>query len=361
MVGIEREMKQILRYKYASILIIIGFVIAILSFVNGGKIVSNINQREKESRNYSYISRSLLNLQFSPEEVELREIERIAVEYFTDKEIDVIFSQVIVNIDDAGVMVMGDVLLDYEWGNVYQLIEGELPSEGKVEVAIGRNFLKACYESKGRRYISIDGNEYVVSGVIGTPNTNIQDNKVVFSGEALNQICQRNISLGEISLLVGSDEEDVSHYVSGLTGKLSKEQGVNTELSSEVINSSSGEKTMAMLYGGIYIFCILNLFIIGELWLFVRKKEIAIRRAFGYSDKELFRLIFTDLLKLSGLAALLSIIIQSIGVRFLKFGKYAGDTLGVDGAIIVVLGAVITSYIVSKRMICSTKDIKDVI
>ena len=115
----------------------------------------------------------------------------------------------------------------------YQLVSGRLPGSeaddyGKRLIALGRNKYKNAYEVDGKKYVTIENEEYEVCGIIGCKNSDYYDYKMVF-----------NINcLGENTL-----KENGSIWISGTYHNIFSVADCLTQLGYRILNVITWQKT----------------------------------------------------------------------------------------------------------------------
>lgn len=82
---------------------------------------------------------------------------------------------------------------------------------------------------------------------------------------------------------------------------------------------------------GLFLFALINTIIISYYWVVVRRREIAIRKAFGASNFSVISLMARELLKLIGSSAILALAVQTLmWVR-------QGNSIGIKNSILIIV------------------------
>lgn len=68
----------------------------------------------------------------------------------------------------------------------------------------------------------------------------------------------------------------------------------------------------SLIFVTLFLFALVNSTVISSYWITVRKKEIAIRKAFGASNIEVISILFFELWKIIGLAAITALVFQFV-------------------------------------------------
>lgn len=343
---------KVFRYRLSSVFLLMGLIVTALSFVDGVALVNNAYNEELELNEYSYKSSTELSVGFDSTEATLSDI----ADELIDEEISIVISDFIVHLDDAGEDVISDVIISSEGTLPYNILNGRLPDNEENCVAVGRKYSDYLFEKNNIKYIKIGGQEYEIVGEIGTPNTDIQDYKIVFGKSILNsELNNVMLGLGGFTLLLGSNERDVSDIASDIIIRLNTIDGVQCDLSQDTVNIVSNEDSMSMMYFAICVFCFISLIIISELWIVSVSRDIAIRKAYGFTDAQLQRLICKDLVKLSLTALCAVYVLQK--VMNILLDKQLGIVVewSVRYVVIVVGGVFLMDFILSGIIINKLK------
>ena len=123
--------------------------------------------------------------------------------------------------------------------------------------------------------------------------------------------------LNEINLLITSNENDVYSAYAKI------KENIQTFLPEAKIYNADVISTYNIFQGmlsqknlisvGLFLFALINTAIISYYWVVVRKREIAIRKAFGASNIFIIKLMGCELLKLIGFSAAIALIVQIYG------------------------------------------------
>lgn len=97
-----------------------------------------------------------------------------------------------------------------------------------------------------------------------------------------------------------------------------------------------------------FVFSVINVYIVSELWLKSRSREIAIRKAYGYSEGMLFRLLYKDTLLHGVVGMVITLIVQHL-YKFIS-EKVMLDIITVIEIVGVFVGMLIIALINVIRM-----------
>lgn len=224
---------------------------------------------------------------------------------------------------EAGSKTRCEVLLTINEQLPYPMISGHIPGAdindiGENVVALGREKYQYAYEKDGNKYVTLDGEQYRVSGVIGSDNSDYWDYSVVFNINCMAHNTLNNIGKNEQYVVeIYSNSCNVTDSYKTFSQNILKEDSmcnivayqkentgestINTTLSRENI------KTNIM----VYIFCLLNCIIISMFLLIQQKKELAIKKIFGYSNIRILAGMALQIVALMLVALVLFIILYS--------------------------------------------------
>ena len=114
---------------------------------------------------------------------------------------------------------------------------------------------------------------------------------------------------------------------------------------------------MSSLFFGIAgIFSFITTFAVSDIWIRKRHKEIAVRRAFGYSISKIYILFIKDIFRAAAAALLLSVVL------FLTYRAITSDLYTIQKNIfvkipVVIAGLIIILFINSTAAIIKAKKI----
>lgn len=214
-------------------------------------------------------------------------------------------------LDEANSLYMTDIVV---CGEQYFLpvIKGAYPSQERLSTGVpcavlGKELYKYTYNNNGKTFIDIRGEKYEVTGYVSAPNSGIYDNRVVlfydclganvktdleyyYYAEGLTLIFNsENISIE--SMLEQLDLDDYTYVLDGF------QRFVETE------SVDVKYRKYACL---IYVFSVMNSVLIFYLWMLTKKREFAIKKAFGYSTFRLIYELFGELLFMLSIAVAFS-------------------------------------------------------
>lgn len=194
-------------------------------------------------------------------------------------------------------------------------IEGGMPDKSAISsntpaVVIGQNFKKYTYMDGGKRYISINGTHYLVSGIVGSRYSDYLDNSVITLYDTLPE-AEKNIILSSYyyTLVLQSDGKIAGDYdkIYENVANLKNCSVSDYQAEKNTVHNSDGTDKIYFL---MYIFCMVNCVIAAEFFAYERQEEIAVRKTYGFSTAGIFAVVFKDVLKLAALSAVLGLLIN---------------------------------------------------
>lgn len=146
--------------------------------------------------------------------------------------------------------------------------------------------------------------------------------------------------LYEITLRITSNEDDAYAAFAQIRTNLQEEvpkaaiHATETAESDNIFQILLSEENL--FSADLFLFALINTLIISYYWITVRRREIAIRKAFGADNRSVIRLVSGELLQLIGLAALAAIVVQ--GLIWLT----RGNSLDVREALLIAGGLLLS-------------------
>ncbi len=256
---------------------------------------------------------------------------------------------------------------DTEWH--YPLSEGryytvEEVAQGDKVVLIGKELRKYTYKEKETEYIDIEGEKYRVIGIVGLgEELSSWDARIFMPCTVLPQhTFDEIIGSGYMSFIMYNyegeftvDEQYVEKNADLMFGEcelLFEGEIESGDMLENLANSNEMIYTIAIVG---YIATLVYAVNIAVFWLEKRKKEIAIRKAVGYKNSHIIKLLIMEMLGYSFLSCIIALIVQG-GLKMIM-DTVAGYTLKiytlniVIGVAMVLITTLITSILPIRKML----------
>lgn len=216
----------------------------------------------------------------------------------------------------ADVVMYGDEL-------IYPIVAGRYPTQadlasGESCIVLGKSLKRDTYSRNGRDYIKINGDEYYVTGYVAAENSAIFNHKVILYYECIGSGALRDLEYYKNNagiFLVFFSDTDMSVYTD-LFAQYERQYPENlfatnfqSFYSSAAVRSES-RKIAILIYAFSSVLVILSII----YWYISNKKEIVIRRAYGYSKGSVILLVLKRVLGL----LLLAIVASELFMLFLN-------------------------------------------
>lgn len=249
----------------------------------------------------------------------------------------------------------------------YPLVSGKYftaddVKNGNKVVLIGSSLDEYSYKKNNEKYIKIEEEEYRVVGTIGFANQESRwDGRIIMPCTSLPKNCFEDFNDNKyfgISFIMYSNLGDYSK-----SEKFMKSQG-NSILknfsfedlgqiqsnSDQVLSLAAENPDKILLIAAIgYLVTLVFAINITIFWIEKRKYEISVRKAFGFTNGSIMKMIFTEMIGFAIISFIIAIIMQF--VLSVVVGSIADYTLQlylpnlVIGLVVVLVTALVTTLI----------------
>ncbi len=349
--------KKIFRNPASDILFVIGLAIACVILLNIADLVSRIKAEEDSQYAYKYSIKMLLT--YSTYNIDEKTLIQGVIEEFDKLNEGNVYINTSKKIDNK---IKGNfiyILMESNEKLAFDYIEGGYDEEKIYENAliIGESLKSYIKEENGYRYIEIGGIKFNVIGVIENNMSGGVDTSLYIIWDTLSNSAKESLllhkdSLGEIyyesNVGDGIFRETVQKIKDTYGAETHEFKTRNVVDDENVVYMESNKMllTIAMF------FSIITCFSVSYIWLLNRKNELAVRMAYGYSVKNMFILLFMDIIKLMLPSFSLSVIVQIIYSFIIDRNVLLGDMvliyIGIIFAGMLMITILNTLYMIRK-------------
>ncbi|MDD5889041.1 MAG: ABC transporter permease [Ruminococcus sp.] len=350
-----------------SALLIFGLVTSILLISLGTSFVSNLYYSDKAKN------------QYNPKKAKVYDITYSALKSSDSSVMNKLFSKVD---NDTGLFI-NDLLLHTNASevNVYNKVSGEYftnnnvwhyplisgsyytaedVKKGNKVVVLGSKLLKEAYERNGNKYIEIEEEEYLIKGVIGIPDEKSSwDNRIIMPCTSMpKNYFENNLQrdLEDISFVIYNEKGEYSQDIKQINAEgkkffdnfsLDYLGELQDDNSLKVVVENPDFLLFVALIG--YIITIIFAINITVFWIEKRKYEISVRKAFGFTNGSIMKMIFKEMIGFAIISFAIAIIVQFL--LGLAVGSIANYTLKlylpnlVIGLVVVLVTSLVTTLI----------------
>lgn len=291
-------MRELFRH-VSSWLLLIGVAVSFFAFINASDIYQNVQNAAAEINEYKYKSMYSIYLSdFSDGEVLIETIKQIPGNIVsvgnylylnnTDKYQE---TEIVIKLDEN---IAYPVKIVDSAGNIY----------------IGKKLKDECYENNGILYINIENKAYRVAGIISSDSTDVLNYKIVILNDL--ELFESILEKGILTVECGSNLYDLKGSVSSFYNDNGKNAYIDFNSISNRYIEVGSENANQEFYIAISFFAIINCIVISEFWILRRRKEIIIRKLFGFTNRRLFFYIYNQIAKISAIAVIVVLLIEKI-------------------------------------------------
>lgn len=350
-----------------SALLIFGLVTSILLISLGTSFVSNLYYSDKAKSQYNPQKAKVYDITYSA----LKSSDSSVMNKLfskIDNDTGLFINNLLLHTDASEVNAYNKVSGEYFTNNNvwhYPLISGsyytaEDVKKGNKVVVLGSNLLKRAYERNGNKYIEIEEEEYLIKGVIGIPNEKSSwDNRIIMPCTSMpKNYFENNLQrdLEDISFVIYNEKGEYSQDIKQINAEgkklfdnftLDYLGELQDDNSLKIVVENPDFLLFVALIG--YIITIIFAINITVFWIEKRKYEISVRKAFGFTNGSIMKMIFKEMIGFAIISFIIAIILQFlIG---LAVGSIANYTLKlylpnlVIGLFVVLVTALVTTLI----------------
>ncbi|MBD5466486.1 MAG: hypothetical protein HDR22_11895 [Lachnospiraceae bacterium] len=313
------------RYSIVGALIILCFFSAFIALCNGLLTTIQTNRLIQKENQYAYTNEVLVTI-------------RTNQEIFPNT-----LSQITRSVDVCNVYVENMTIYFEEIDSVYRpdviLCQNEklsLPTKREISGIPDGSIIAALSNIGDRNELSIHKKIFSVFETLDTDKypfttglfvVNANDYFEVFP----DALCDSNT----VTLRISSNENDVylaySNIKNNLTDLMPKAEIYNSDIvtTESIFQSILSQENLISI--GLFLFALINTIIISYYWVAVRRREIAIRKAFGASNFSVITLMASELLRLIGISAFFALAIQML------VWITQGNNLDMQGSLTIVI------------------------
>lgn len=337
------------RYSGFSVMILLCFFSAFLALCNGLMSTAKANDLIKTENRYAYIEEIKMSIR-AAKSITAEGILHIAEEaekcnIYLDTAMD---STMVIYFDEIPNVCSPNVVLK-------QNEPLSLPTSRNITVIPGNGIIVPSNISGDE--LSVHGNKFRIIETIDCEKYPFIANSFTLNGADYftafpDVLDDRN----DITLRILSNRSDVAETYSRIKDKVSEVlpdavvYGNKTDSQANVFQAAVTMENMISV--GLFLFALINTVIISYYWVIVRRREIAIRKAFGASNFQVIKLMTAELLSLIGTAAFFAAVTQIViwQIRGDEI-SFADSGISAIGLLIAITTAIIVTMIVPVKFI----------
>lgn len=313
--------RRVIHYKLSNLLLVTGFVVSFICYVNCINLYHLKITEKKESTKYQYINQMMLYCSNQTDEKFSLKL------VFENLDGNLIVKGIGMYRDAVTAEGVTDVIVNQTEPLQYPVSEGKLPEDDaditQPTIILGRAHKKDTILSKGRYYYEIEGIPFWVCAFIGSDSSDLFDYDVILYYKNMPNKIKNEIDYGEsLQVLLGSNRKDTYPVYEEMRQRADEMDSHMLVMAQNEEHLTMGQSESASInyYFIIMLFCIVNSIIVSEYWIKRRYREIAIRELLGYSDIQIFFLLLKDMIKNIICSVLVALLIQWL--FYLSFKDY---------------------------------------
>ncbi len=354
--------KKIFRERATSFLFITGLVVSCFILINIGDLLGKINNENRSYNSYKYNievdiyypGQLSSETEENKDEVNINNRNDIILKALDNITKGNIYISTYVNINNSVEVAVAeliyktneDIVLDCEAECDFTIENGVITGSGIVDYT---------YELDGQMVIDFNGNIMSVIGILKDNTVAADDIRIYIIGENCEEeikkslIEQESFEIDSVRLCSNSD---INNQYTQLKNEL-QSYGFNVSVSEARFNESDMNYFYkfynSVFLAGALIFSLFTCFVVADLWIYGRRKELTLRRTYGYSMTKLATLVLGDVFKLSLIACVIAVFIQVIYELSIGDNPFRGQLL--VEVIVVISGMVLLVILISLCLI----------
>lgn len=293
------------RYKVVSIFIIICFLSAFIALYNGVIATNQIIEQINAKNEYQYVYQEKFMVDFKDYKINCEKLLNLVTNI---KEGNISIDGLSLFLDQTSSIHYPEILLKQNEALSIPCNDSinKLPENN---IILADNYIKENMVTSNKYqlnvYVFLDTEKYPF-----TKGTIIIGAKDYF--KIVNDVMDENI----LNFNISSNKENIYQTSLELKNIIKQNYPNATIYSIETTNNEnifqSNISGQSIIFIGLFMFALLNTMIISYYLVFVRKREIAIRKAFGFTNARIIKMLMKDIGELVVLSAIIGIVLQLI-------------------------------------------------
>lgn len=344
--------RRLFRYKFTAILFIIGQLMVYFIVFGALGIYNQAADREKDRQEAMYAD----NIELKVVTSKSVNIAKYAAKDIKEGNI-LLRGKTSCAIQELNNKYRCEIIICANENLKYKCISGRLPSAnetGELEVAVGKNKYEKSKQDDRGRYLTIEAEKYYIVGILGSEKSDYWDDKIVFNINSIGNNLMEGLAGErefEISIVSANNlTEDVYSQMYSNIRSVDSNSMIDS-MRDRTMGTSSLKKSMQKnnIKTNIlaYIFCLLNCMIISEFWIMQRRRDIEIKKLFGYSAFKLIKEMLNDIIMYN----IVAVVLYALIYTFLKILHIQEKVMQINAVNIVVIISVMLISIISTMVL----------
>ncbi|MGN0375731.1 MAG: FtsX-like permease family protein [Butyrivibrio sp.] len=349
-------LQRIFREKSTGIIFVLGLTVSCFVLINISDLISRINTEYKALNNYDYVETSYTSYEgmFTDGIAENgiitmdNYLELITSRMLQDK-VGNSYIRVIVPLNEeidaypANILINQNEDINLDCNEDYDIT-------AQNGIIIGENLLEYTSVSGKTRTLVIAGIPMQVIGVLNNKAAGGIDNSIYIFWDNCDDKIKKyitEITAGDIIECTYKSRENITATYQSFTSDMRTMGFTSTSVKDRYRGGYQNKWYIAynsIFLGAGLIFSVANCYSVAYLWLIRRKKELAVRKAFGSSNLQIMGIVLGDIIKLIVPAIFLAVVVQVVYNAI--FGGSFFNTQIFAQIIIVCLGMLFISFLI---------------
>jgi len=293
------------RYTFVSVLIAACFLSAFVALYNGITSMLQLTRMIQEENEFQYLQTVKATILLAePMDVDelFQLVEGVEVSNIVIRDYDQLLY-----IDQLNTVFLPDIIL---------LVNEPLsiPSTTPIQDIPMGTLVTSSANLDGHQHLSIKGKSFDLYEVIDGESYPFFTSTLIHAEDYFSVFPESLSRDLQIDIYLESSRHDVYQAYAKLEENLKQLIPASRIFYTEVNTLSNPFQAILtqgnILFVGLFGFALLNTIIISYYWIIVRRREIAIRKAFGHTNLSIMKQLAKELIGLIGLSALISIAVQ---------------------------------------------------
>ncbi len=306
-----KTIKRMFRTPFATVYFMIGLLISMFTLFDVLSAYNRALQYAEDNKAFAYKEEAYLSVDFSS-----YERMDILTELESEEHVNIELAPFYANISGSSVGLLVSTLIQQNEKTHYQLETGTLPElDSETPVIAAGRFTKSYMKMENDvPVLQLEGIIYEVTGVIGCPYSEYQDMNTVIPYRSLTEKQKKTLwEEKKVILVLQSDTVGLQIPLQHIYEQLVQQDpqaSVQVSVKKNSVHEQKADTNHFSFLGVIYLLCILISVLVSWYWIQARRKEMAIRKAFGQGIGKITGMLFAEMLAMFVLTAVLYVLLH---------------------------------------------------